>query len=38
MSSTQKLTQLPTIQYTGMDYSSVLSEIQNIIDNNKNWK
>lgn len=38
MSSTQKLTQLPTIQYTGMDYSSVLSEIQNIIENNKNWK
>ena len=38
MASTQKLTQLPTIQYTGMDYSSVINQIRNIIEGNKNWK
>lgn len=38
MASTQELTKLPTIQYTGMDYSTVISEIKSIIDNNKNWK
>lgn len=38
MASTQNLTKLPTIQYTGMDYVSVISQIQDIIENNKNWK
>lgn len=38
MASTQELTKLPVVQYTGMDYSTVISEIKNIIDNNKNWK
>lgn len=38
MASTQELTKLPVIQYTGMDYSTVISEIKSIIDNNKNWK
>ena len=38
MASTQKLTELPTIQYTGMDYSTVIEQIKNIIENNSNWK
>ena len=38
MASTQKLTELPTIQYTGMDYETVISQIQEIINNNSNWK
>lgn len=37
MASTQKLTELPVIQYTGMDYSTVISEIKEIIENNSNW-
>lgn len=38
MASTQNLTKLPVVQYTGMDYSTVISEIQNIIANNPNWR
>lgn len=37
MASTQTLTELPTIQYTGMDYSTVISQIKEIIENNSNW-
>ena len=37
MASTQNLTELPTIQYTGMDYSTVISQIKEIIENNSNW-
>lgn len=37
MASTQKLTELPVIQYTGMDYSNVISQIKNIIENNNEW-
>ena len=35
MASTQKLTELPTIQYTGMDYETVISQTHEIINNNK---
>lgn len=38
MASTQTLTELPIIQYTGMDYRSVISQIQEIISSNDNWK
>jgi len=38
MASTQKLTELPVIQYTGMDYSTVISQIREIIESNSNWK
>ena len=38
MASTQRLTELPTIQYTGMDYSTVISQIQKIIEENPKWK
>ena len=38
MASTQNLTELPVIQYTGMDYSTVISQIKEIIENNANWK
>ena len=38
MATTQNLTELPTIQYTGMDYQSVISQIQEIISSNTNWK
>lgn len=38
MASTQTLTELPIIQYTGMDYQSVISQIQEIISSNDNWK
>lgn len=37
MASTQNLTKLPTIQYTGMDYSTVISQIRDIIESNSNW-
>ena len=37
MASTQDLTELPVIQYTGMDYSTVISQIKEIIENNSNW-
>lgn len=33
-----ELTKLPTIQYTGLTYDSVVQEIKNIIENNPNWK
>ena len=36
--STQKLTELPNILYEGIDYESVLARIQEIIENNPNWK
>ena len=35
--SNQILTELPNIQYTGMDYQSVMAELQNIIKDNPNW-
>jgi len=38
MASTQKLTELPVIQYTGMDYTTVISQIKSIIESNNNWK
>lgn len=38
MATTQKLTELPAIQYTGMDYVSVLDQIQEIIQAHPNWK
>lgn len=38
MASTQKLTELPAIQYTGMDYVSVLDQIQEIVQSHPNWK
>lgn len=38
MATTQNLTELPSIQYTGMDYASVISEIKTIIENNPNWQ
>ncbi len=38
MASTQNLTELPIIQQTGMDYSTVIEQIKNIIESNKNWK
>lgn len=37
MASTQTLTELPVIQETGMDYTSVVSQIKEIIENNNNW-
>ena len=37
MASTQSLTELPVIQYTGMDYSTVISQIKEIIESNSNW-
>ena len=37
MASTQNLTDLPVIQYTGMDYSTVISQIKEIIESNSNW-
>ena len=37
MASTQTLTELPVIQETGMDYTSVISQIKEIIENNNNW-
>ena len=36
--TTQNLTQLPTIQYTGMDYLTVIDQIKEIIESNSNWK
>lgn len=38
MASTQTLTELPVIQQTGMDYSTVISQIKEIIESNSNWK
>lgn len=38
MASTQKLTELPIIQQTGMDYTTVISQIKEIIESNPNWK
>lgn len=38
MASTQDLTELPVIQFTGMDYSSVIEQIKEIIESNSNWK
>ena len=38
MASTQKLTELPAIQYTGMDYETVLAQIREIIQAHPNWK
>ena len=38
MASTQTLTELPVIQKTGMDYSTVISQIKEIIESNSNWK
>ena len=38
MASTQKLTELPVIQYAGMDYTTVISQIKSIIESNNNWK
>lgn len=35
--SNQILTELPNIQYAGMDYQSVMAELQNIIRDNPNW-
>ena len=35
--STQVLTELPNIQYTGMDFDSVVAEIKSILQNNPNW-
>lgn len=37
MASTQTLTELPSIHYTGMDYNTVISQIREIIENNSNW-
>src|SRR5574344_1172778 len=37
MSTTQTLTELPSIQYAGIDYDSVISEIKSIIADNPNW-
>lgn len=37
MASTQTLTELPSIHYTGMDYNTVISQIKEIIENNSNW-
>lgn len=37
MASTQNLTELPIIQATGMDYSSVIAQIREIIESNSNW-
>lgn len=37
MATTQTLTDLPNIQYAGMDFDTVVSEIQEIIENNPNW-
>lgn len=37
MATTQNLTKLPTIQYTGMDYSTIISQIKEIIESNSNW-
>lgn len=37
MASTQTLTELPVIQKTGMDYSTVISQIKEIIESNSNW-
>lgn len=37
MASTQTLTELPVIQQTGMDYSTVISQIKEIIESNSNW-
>ena len=37
MASTQNLTDLPVIQYTGMDYTTVISQIKEIIESNTNW-
>lgn len=36
--STQVLTELPNIQIAGMDYRTVLAEMQGIIEDNPNWK
>lgn len=38
MASTQTLTELPSIHYTGVDYNSVISQIREIIENNSNWQ
>lgn len=38
MATTQKLTELPTIQYSGIDYDTIMSEMKDIISNNPNWK
>lgn len=38
MSTTQTLTELPSIQYSGIDYDSVISEIKSIIADNPNWE
>jgi hypothetical protein len=35
--STQNLTELPSIQYAGMDFNSVMSQLQEIIRNNPSW-
>ena len=37
MATTQTLTELPEIQYTGMDYDTVMNKIVEIIEANKNW-
>ena len=37
MASSQTLTELPVIQYAGMDYASVIDQIKSIIKNNKEW-
>src|SRR5574344_16450 len=37
MSTTQTLTELPNIQYKGIDFDSVIAEIKNIIADNPNW-
>lgn len=37
MATTQTLTKLPNIQYAGMDFTNVVSEIQTIIENNPTW-
>lgn len=37
MASTQNLTELPVIQQTGMDYSTVIQQIKEIIESNNNW-
>ena len=36
--STQKLTELPSILYDGIDYDTTIEEIKSIIENNPNWK
>lgn len=38
MATTQTLTELPTIQYTGMDYDTVINNIKQILEDNPNWK